>query len=145
VSVGGARFVADEPADVGGLGSGPTPYELVAAGLGACTAMTMRLYAERKGWPLERARVAVSHDKASAETPPDVFHRQIALEGGLDGEQTARLFEIAEKCPVHRTLEAGSRVQTSPLKEPTSTIAEADADEHFDEMDAACREADACA
>lgn len=147
VSAHGWRFVADEPADVGGLGSGPSPYELVSAGLGACTSMTLRLYAERKGWPLQRTRVAVRHDKIAGQVPPDTFARQIALEGPLDAEQTARLLEIADKCPVHRTLEGGSRVTTAPFPEPppapdeAATVAEAD--EHFQDMDEACRKAGA--
>jgi putative redox protein len=136
----GWRFFADEPADVGGLGSGPSPYELVSAGLGACTAMTLRLYAERKGWPLARTRVVVRHDKVAGQTPADLFDRRIALDGPLDAEQTARLMEVAGKCPVHRTLEAGARVATGPLDTPP--LAPADADEHFHEMEDACRKAD---
>jgi uncharacterized OsmC-like protein/pimeloyl-ACP methyl ester carboxylesterase len=144
VSVHGSRFFADEPADVGGLGSGPSPYELVAAGLGACTSMTLRLYAERKGWPLRRTRVAVRHDKIAGQTPPDLFDRQIDLEGPLDAEQRARLFEIADKCPVHRTLEGGARVTTEVLPPPEPSP-RAEPEEHFREMDDACREADATA
>jgi uncharacterized OsmC-like protein len=132
---------------VGGLGSGPSPYELVSAGLGACTAMTLRLYAERKGWPLRRTRVAVRHDKIAGQTPPDLFARQIALEGPLEAEQTAKLFEIADKCPVHRTLEGGSRVTTAPFPQPPPAIdtpaVKAEADEHFQEMDDECRKAGA--
>jgi len=147
VSVHGTRFVADEPVDVGGLGSGPSPYELVAAGLGACTSMTLRLYAERKGWPLRRTRVAVRHDKIAGQVPPDVFTRQIALDGPLGADETARLLEIADKCPVHRTLEGGSRVLTAPFPEPPpdpdDKAVKAEADEHFRDMDAECRKAGA--
>jgi len=147
VSVHGTRFFADEPEDVGGLGSGPSPYELVSAGLGACTSMTLRLYAERKGWPLRRTRVAVRHDKIAGQVPPDTFARQIALEGPLDAEQTARLLEIADKCPVHRTLEGGARVDTAPFPQPPpatdAKAVETEAVEHFKDMDAECREADA--
>jgi len=144
VSVHGSRFLADEPVDVGGLGSGPSPYELVAAGLGACTSMTLRLYAERKGWPLERTRVAVRHDKVAGQTPADVFDRKIALEGPLDAGQTARLIEIADKCPVHRTLEGGARVVTGGLaaEAPGPANVEAEAAEHFHDMDDECRKAD---
>ena len=147
VSVQGSRFVADEPVDVGGLGSGPSPYELVAAGLGACTSMTLRLYADRKGWPLRRTRVAVKHDKIAGQTPPDVFDRKIAIEGPLDAEQTAKLMEIADKCPVHRTLEGGSKVVTSPLPQPpptaeTAAVA-AETDQHFRDMDETCHKAGA--
>jgi uncharacterized OsmC-like protein/pimeloyl-ACP methyl ester carboxylesterase len=147
VGVHGTRFLADEPEDVGGLGSGPSPYELVSAGLGACTSMTLRLYAERKGWPLKRTRVAVRHDKVAGQTPPDVFARQIALEGPLDAEQTAKLFEIADKCPVHRTLEGGSKVTTAPFPIPppavdVAAVAE-ETHEHFEQMDEECRNAGA--
>ena len=143
VSIRGAHLLADEPADVGGLGSGPSPFELVAAGLGACTSMTTRLYAERKGWPLKRTRVVVSHEKVDGQTPADVFHRQIGFEGPLDPAQIARLFEIADKCPVHRTLEAGSKVETTPLAAdpPSPAAARAEADEHFRDMDQTCNEA----
>jgi uncharacterized OsmC-like protein/alpha/beta superfamily hydrolase len=147
VSVHGSRFLADEPEDVGGLGSGPSPYELVSAGLGACTAMTLRLYAERKGWPLRRTRVAVRHDKVDGQTPPDVFARRIGLEGPLDAEQTARLFEIADKCPVHRTLEGGSKVTTAGFPVPPPAVDSAavaqETHEHFQEMDQECRKAGA--
>jgi putative redox protein len=143
VSVHGSRFFADEPVDVGGLGTGPSPYELVAAGLGACTSMTVRLYAERKGWPLRRTRVAVRHDKVDGQTPADLFDRQIDLEGPLDTEQRARLFEIADKCPVHRTLEAGARVTTEVLPPPEPSPVQAEPEEHFRDMEDACRKADA--
>jgi uncharacterized OsmC-like protein/fermentation-respiration switch protein FrsA (DUF1100 family) len=147
VRVRGTRIIADEPADVGGLGSGPSPYELVSAGLGACTSMTVRLYAERKGWPLQRTRVLVSHEKVDGQTPPDVFRREIGFDGPLDAEQRARLLEIAEKCPVHRTLEAGSRVETTSLPAhappPAPAVIEAEANDHFNEMDEACRDAGA--
>jgi uncharacterized OsmC-like protein/pimeloyl-ACP methyl ester carboxylesterase len=147
ISAHGSRVFGDEPADVGGLGSGLSPYELVSAGLGACTSMTLRLYAERKGWPLGRTRVAVRHDKDTSQTPPDTFTRQIAMEGPLDAEQTAKLFEIADKCPVHRTLEAGSRVVTTPFPvpppAPDQKAVAAEAVEHFQQMDEECRKAGA--
>jgi putative redox protein len=142
VRVRQTSFFADEPVDVGGLGSGPGPHELVSAGLGACTAMTTRLYADRKGWPLTRVRVAVSHDRIEGQDPPDRFRRQIAFEGLLDAEQVARLFEIADKCPVHRVLERGARIETTPLAPDPSASAPVadDCDDHFDEMDETCRE-----
>jgi len=116
IRAGGARLLADEPVEVGGLGSGPTPYDLLSAGLGACTAMTLRLYARGKDLPLERVRVAVGHRRDAAE-PRDRFIRDIGLHGDLSGEQRARLLEIAERCPVHRTLEGGARIQTVPTHE----------------------------
>lgn len=110
VSAGGAHFFADEPIEVGGLGSGPTPYDLLSAGLGACTAMTLRLYARRKALPLDRVRVTVGHRKVP-EAPSDRFVREIQLTGALDDDQKQRLLEIADKCPVHRTLH-GAGIET---------------------------------
>lgn len=131
ISASGHRLFADEPESVGGLNTGPTPYDLVLAGLGACTAMTIRLYAERKGWPLERAEVRLRHgrvhetDCETAETGDnrmDVVTREIELRGPLDAAQRARLLDMAERCPVHRSLEAGVRVDTTLLP-PAATEA----------------------
>ncbi|MGB3314484.1 MAG: bifunctional alpha/beta hydrolase/OsmC family protein [Albidovulum sp.] len=113
--------LADEPEAYGGTNRGMTPYGFLAAGLGACTSMTIRMYARRKEWPLTHVRVDVSHDKVHAEDcvdcdkggKIDLFRRAITLEGDLDDDQRARLLEIADKCPVHRTLEASSRVETT--------------------------------
>ncbi len=137
VEAGGAMLMADEPVSVGGLASGPTPYELVAAGLGACTVMTLRLYAEKKGLPLERASVEVRHERQAGQTPPDVFERTLTLEGSFDDDQRARMFEIADKCPVHRTLEGGARVVTRGDAPAMPAPCE---EEHFREMDEACAE-----
>jgi putative redox protein len=112
IESGGHRIIADEPVSVGGLGSGLAPYELVSAGLAACTVMTMRLYANRKGLPLERAKVTVDHSKAAGMMPPDRFTRMIALDGPLDAAQRSSLLAIAERCPVDLTLVRGSDVQT---------------------------------
>lgn len=111
VTAPGATFLADEPIAAGGLGSGPNPYDLLAAALGACTTMTMRLYAERKGWPLERVTCRVVHARTGL-AGRDRFAREIVLKGPLDAGQRARLLEIAGKCPVHRTLETGSEIIT---------------------------------
>ena len=111
VRAGGASFVADEPVEAGGLGSGPNPYDLLGAALGACTAMTLRLYAGRKGLPLDGVGVSVRHDR-TAGAPSDLFTREIRLDGALDELQRTRLMEIAERCPVHRTLTAGARIET---------------------------------
>ena len=120
VSVGKHRFLSDEPASVGGDDSGPDPYELVTAGLGACTSMTLRMYADHKGWPLERVTVNLSHEKThrkdcvncGPQDRIDTFVRDIHLEGNLDSQQRKRLLEIADKCPVHRTLEADVSIET---------------------------------
>ena len=113
--------LADEPLDFGGTDRGMSPYGFLAAGLGACTSMTIRMYARRKGWPLRHVRVDVTHGKRHGEDAGgagdaggavDVFRREITLTGDLDADQRARLLEIAGKCPVHRTLEAGARVET---------------------------------
>jgi uncharacterized OsmC-like protein/alpha-beta hydrolase superfamily lysophospholipase len=121
VSVGAHRFLADEPVAVGGMDSGPGPYDLLLAGLGACTAMTLRLYAERKQLPLKQTTVRLRHDKihaadcAECETKDgmvDRIERAITLDGDLDAEQRARLMEIADKCPVHRTLKSEIDIRT---------------------------------
>ena len=113
VRAGGAHFLADEPVEVGGLGSGATPYDLLGAALGACTAMTLRLYARGKGIPLEKVRVTVGHSKNKGAAPPDLFVRKVRLQGSLTDAQTKRLLEIADRCPVHRTLEGGARIDTA--------------------------------
>ncbi len=126
ISVGGRHSLrADEPLDFGGNDSGPSPYDLLLAGLGACTTMTMRMYASRKGLALERASVTLRHDKIHAkdcescetkEGKIDRIAREITLEGELDDEARAKLLEIADKCPVHRTLHGEILVETT-LKE----------------------------
>ncbi|GAA6178647.1 bifunctional alpha/beta hydrolase/OsmC family protein [Shimia sp. NS0008-38b] len=111
--------LADEPLAYGGTNQGMTPYGFLASGLGACTSMTIRMYARRKGWPLDHVWVDVSHDKVharDAEAPAgqkvDTFLRTIHLQGELTDEQRQRLLEIADRCPVHQTLERASVVTT---------------------------------
>ena len=113
------HILADEPRAYGGTNQGLSPYGLLSAGLAACTSMTIRMYARRKGWPLEHVSVDVSHDKVHAQDADtasgdkvDTWKRVIALRGTLDTDQRARLLEIADKCPVHRTLEKSSTVIT---------------------------------
>ena len=115
VMAGGVHFLADEPVEVGGMGSGPTPYDLLCAALGACTAMTIRMYARRKDLPLRQVRVCVGHARTKGETPPDGFSREIVLEGELTDEQRSRLIEIAERCPVHASLRQGARISTQQV------------------------------
>ena len=111
--------LADEPLAYGGTNRGMSPYGFVASGLGACTAMTIRMYARRKGWPLSHVAVDVSHSKVHAQDAEpggnnriDEFTRVIRLEGDLDEDQRTRLMQIADKCPVHRTLEKGAQVRS---------------------------------
>ncbi len=121
VSVGPHRLLADEPISAGGADTGPGPYDFVLAGLGACTSMTMRLYADRKSLPLERVTVTLQHSRVyaqdcaacEAETGMlDQIDRSIAMEGALDAGQRAKLMEIADKCPVHRTLTSEIHIVT---------------------------------
>tara|TARA_R110002110_G_scaffold260260_4_gene476028 strand:- start:8102 stop:9325 length:1224 start_codon:yes stop_codon:yes gene_type:complete len=121
ISAGVHSLRADEPLKIGGGNTGPTPYDLLLSGLGACTSMTIRMYANRKKWPLEKAVVRLKHDKIHAEDCADCetrdgrvdrIERTIELTGDLDDEQRARLLEIADKCPVHRTLESEVKVET---------------------------------
>ena len=111
--------LADEPLAYGGTNRGMSPYGFLGAGLGACTSMTIRMYARRKGWPLTNISVEITHDKVHAQdaatrgdTKVDTFVRHITLTGDLTAEQRAKLVEIADKCPVHRTLERSSHITT---------------------------------
>ncbi|MGF1607045.1 MAG: alpha/beta fold hydrolase [Rhodothalassiaceae bacterium] len=123
VAVRGHRIYADEPLSIGGDNTGPTPYDLLLAGLGACTNMTLRLYADRRGVPLTRASVKLTHEKRHVEDceacletgkPAKLDHidRELILEGELTEEQRSKLVEIADKCPVHRTLHSEIRIST---------------------------------
>ena len=122
------RFIVDEPRTYGGDDTGPTPYDLLNAALGTCTAMTIKMYAESKGWPLDGVTVAVRHERSHADECDHVealakgmkvqaLHRTIGISGELDDEQRARLIEIADKCPVHRTLEGKLHVHTEVAAE----------------------------
>jgi putative redox protein len=113
ITAGPARFIADEPVEIGGLDLGPTPHDLVCAGLAACTAQTLRLYAQRKSWPLGAVTVKVTHRRDLSSKPIDIFDRALVLGGRLDDEQRQRLLEIAEMCPVHKMLTAGAAVATT--------------------------------
>lgn len=124
ITVGPHRLVADEPVAAGGEDAGPGPYDFLLAGLGACTSMTMRLYADRKSLPLDRVTVTLKHSKvyakdcAECETRDgmlDQIERDIAIDGALDTEQRKKLMEIADKCPVHRTLISEIHIVTKAI------------------------------
>ena len=124
ITVGPHHLVADEPVAAGGEDAGPGPYDFLLAGLGACTSMTMRLYADRKSLPLDRVTVTLKHSKiyakdcAECETRDgmlDQIERDIAIDGALDAEQRKKLMEIADKCPVHRTLTSEIRIVTKAV------------------------------
>lgn len=121
VAVGRHHLIADEPREVGGGDEGPNPYDLIAAGLGACTSMTLRMYSERKEWPVERIEVRLKHEKVHAEDCAacdqdngkiDKITREISVEGELTDKQVQRLLEIADKCPVHKTLTRRNHIVT---------------------------------
>jgi putative redox protein len=122
--VGPHALLADEPSDVGGNDVGPNPYELLLAALGACASITVRMYAERKRWPLEDVQIRLSLSRIHAEDcdrcdtevgTVDRIEAEIYFTGDLSGDQQLRLLEIANKCPVHRTLGSGSRIDMKLL------------------------------
>lgn len=126
IEAGSHRLRADEPVGSGGEDSGPSPYDYLLSALGACTAMTMRLYAGRKGWPLTGVEVKLRHSRIHAEDCVDCEHktgridvidRAIELRGDLDEEQRLRLLQIAEHCPVHRTLAGEVKIRTRLIED----------------------------
>jgi putative redox protein len=149
IEIRGGPILADEPAEVGGLDSGPTPYELLSAALAACTSMTMRLYAIRKQWTLPGFAVEVVHSFVPGPSaagvpgappqggpPRDRFTRRIAFDEPLDAEREARLLEIADRCPVHRTLMRGFEIVTETGEAPP--LAPEPPARHERDMEEAC-------
>lgn len=140
IDVCGSEILSDEPFAVGGLASGPTPYELLSAGLAACTVMTLNLYASGKDWDVSSVRVEVAH---SSESGHDIFTRQISFGPEISGEQRAKLLEIALRCPVHRTLERQSEVVTVEVAALDPASGAEPPEQHLADMQAACGETEA--
>lgn len=125
IQAGAHGLLADESEDVGGDDFGPSPYQYLSAALGSCTAMTLQMYARRKGWDLKEVEVHINHGKRyvddcmaceKKEMKIDHFEREIELEGNLTDEQISRLLEIADRCPVHRTMNKEIRIITTLKK-----------------------------
>ena len=121
ISAGNHELVADEPQSAGGTDHGPDPYALLLSALGACKAITVRMYADRKQWPLERLELTLTHERVHANDCEDCEHEDglisviechVAPHGDLSDEQRARLLEIADKCPVHKTITGPNHVRT---------------------------------
>jgi putative redox protein len=121
IAAGAHALVADEPQSVGGTDQGPDPYALLLSALGACKAITVRMYADRKEWPLERLELELSHERVHANDCDDCEHKEgmisviectLTAHGDLTDEQRARLAEIADKCPVHKTITGPNHIRT---------------------------------
>ena len=143
IDVPGGPIHADEPVSVGGGGTGPTPYQLLSAGLAACTSMTLRLYGARRPGPLPDFRVEVEHALIPGSPPRDRFTRRLLFSDPIPDEVRASLLEIAQKCPVHRTLSGGgaeivtSAVAPAPIPVPPIEPADPPA-AHIEQMEQAC-------
>lgn len=121
VSTPGHMGLTDEPVELGGQNKGPSPYDLLMGALASCTSITLRMYINRKGWDVQRIRVRVNYSRdyeqdcessSSAKKKVDVFERIIHIEGDIDDEKKARILQIADKCPVHLTLENKAKIKT---------------------------------
>ena len=135
---GGHSILVDEPGEVGGSGLGPTPYQLLSAALAACTSMTLRLYARGKKWTLPEFEVSVVHSVVAGSPPRDRFDRRISFKTAVEADRLARLIDMADHCPVHRTLARTSEIVTSAENAPAAPDPPG---EHFRQMEQACAEA----
>lgn len=139
VRAGSSTFIVDEPIGVGGLGAGPNPYDLLSAAIGACSLMTIRLYANRRNWPLDRVRVKVTHQRRDVDAI-DTFIREIQFMGALNSERQQKLLEISTHCPVHKTIERGSTIVTSLIPPDTAIDKAVSRCEHMRDMVQTCEQ-----
>jgi putative redox protein len=137
VNFGDRVMLVDEPPSVGGGGAGPTPYQLLSAALAACTSMTLRLYARGKAWTLPEFEVVVTHSIVAGSPARDRFDRRIAFQSPVAADRLARLIDMADRCPVHRTLARTSEVVTSADNGPAAAESPG---EHLRQMEEACAE-----
>jgi putative redox protein len=137
VTAGPTAFLVDEPVAAGGHAGGPNPYDLLSAAIGSCSVMTIRLYAERRKWPLEKVRVNVTHFREALRAR-DRFVREVRLFGALDDAQRAKLLEISTRCPVHLTIERGSDVQTVLVEREAGEAKTAGRCDHARDVKEAC-------
>lgn len=135
----GTSFLSDEPVSSGGLASGPGPFDLLSAALGACTVMTVKLYAQRKVIAVSHVQVMVTHQRDS-ESQRDVFERSIFVDGTITEEEMKLLLAAADRCPVSRTLSAGSDIVTTRSRSAITTARRVEDETHIRAMDRACDE-----
>lgn len=126
-------LAADEPGDLGGNDTGPTPYELLLASVGSCKAITAKMYAQRKGWALESVRVELRHERPEGRGGPERIGASFVFEGDLDDEQRERLLQIAEKCPVQKTITGGLSVESTLVDAGGGSDGDESDDEDSDE------------
>jgi putative redox protein len=135
----GASFYSDEPASSGGMATGPSPFDLLGAALGACTVMTVKLYAQRKSINVSHVQVIVTHQRDPV-SQRDVFERSIFIGGAITDEEMKHLLSAADRCPVSRTLSAGADITTTRCATATVTARRVEDDTHIHAMDRACDE-----
>ncbi|HET6803988.1 MAG TPA: OsmC family protein [Frateuria sp.] len=135
----GASFLSDEPISSGGLASGPGPFDLLGAALGACTVMTVKLYARRKSIAVTHVQVVVTHQR-DPDSRRDVFERSIFIDGAITGEEMKLLLAAADRCPVSKTLSAGSDIVTARSQYAIPTARRVEDETHIRAMEQACEE-----